>query len=124
MAGPVVIFLSSGGWAQRYQAATLALTAAAFGDPVHLALSADALSAWLGGRFDEGAPPTAAAARVASLRVMLDEGRRDLGVRVVACETAVRLAGFSPDEAAASLDGIVGLPELWRIARAGRAVAF
>lgn len=123
MAGPVVIFLSSGGWAQRYQAATLALTAAAFGDPVHLALSADALAAWLAGRFDEGAPPTAVAARVTSLKVMLDEGRRDLGLRVVACDTAVRLAGFSPDEAAASLDGIVGLPELWRLVHAGRALA-
>lgn len=123
MSGPVVIFLGSGGWAQRHQAAALALTAAAFGDAVHLALSADALSAWLGGRFDEGAPPTAAAARVASLKVMLDEGRRDLGLRVVACDTEVRLAGFSPGEAAASLDGIVGLPELWRLAREGRAFA-
>ena len=123
MSGPVVIFLSGGAWAQRHQAVALALTAAAFGDPVHLALSADALAAWLGGRFDEGAPPTAAPARVASLRAMLDEGRRDLGVRVVACDTEVRLAGFSPGEAAASLDGMVGLPELWRLARAGRAIA-
>ncbi|HEY6105665.1 MAG TPA: hypothetical protein VIV59_06765 [Anaeromyxobacteraceae bacterium] len=124
MARPLVILLRSGDWAARYQAATLALTAAAFGDPVHLALFFEALVAWVEGRFDEGAPPGAAGARVGSLRDSLEEGRRELGLAVVACDTAVRLAGLDPARAAAALDGVIGLPELWRIARAGQALAF
>ena len=123
MARPLVILLRSADWGARYQAATLALTAAAFGDPVHLALFFEALTAWVDGRFDEGAPPEAGAARVGSLVASLDEGRRELGIRVVACDTAVRLAGLDPARAAAALDGIVGLPELWRLARDGQALA-
>lgn len=124
MARPLVILLRSADWTARYQATTVALTAAAFGDPVHLALFFEALTAWVEGRFDEGAPPEAAAARVGSLAASLEEGRRELGMRVVACDTAVRLAGLDPARAAAALDGIVGLPELWRLARAGQALAF
>ncbi len=124
MARPLVILLRSGDWAARYQAVTLALTAAAFGDQVHLALFFEALTAWVEGRFDEGAPPEAAAARVGSLAASLDEGRRELGLKVVACDTVVRLAGLDPALAAAALDGVVGLPELWRLARAGQALAF
>lgn len=124
MARPLVILLHSAGWTARYQAATLALTAAAFGDPVHLALFFEALTAWVEGCFDEGTPPEAGAARVGSLAASLDEGRRELGIRVVACDTAVRLAGLDPARAAAALDGIVSLPELWRLARAGQALAF
>ncbi len=123
MSRPVVILLSSGSWEARYQAATLALTAAAMGDEVHLALFFEPLRAWAADRFDVGAPPTAAAARAVALRASLEEARRDLGVRVVACDTAVRLAGLDPAAVAPALDGIVGLPELWRLARAGQAIA-
>jgi peroxiredoxin family protein len=124
VARPLVILLRSGDWAARYQAATLALTAAAFGDEVRLVVFFEALAAWVEGRFDAGAPPEAAAARVGSLTASLEEGRRELGLRVVACDTAVRLAGLDPARAAAALDGVVGLPELWRIARAGQVLAF
>lgn len=122
MAAPLVIFLSSASWEARYQATTLGLTAAAMGDPVHLALFFGALRAWVEGRFDEGAPAGAAASGVPPLRESLDEGRRHLPLRVVACGTAVRLAGLVPETAAGALDGIVGLPDLWRLARAGRAL--
>lgn len=124
MARPLVILLRSADWTARYQATTVALTAAAFGDPVHLALFFEALTAWVEGRFDDGTPAEAGAARVGSLAASLDEGRRELGIRVVACDTAVRLVGLDPARAAAALDGIVGLPELWRLARAGQALAF
>lgn len=123
MGRPLVIFLHSGSWAERYQAATLALTAAAFGDPVHVALFFEPLRAWVLGRFDEGAPPEAAAAKVGSLAASLEQGRRDLGIRVVACDTALRLAGFEPAAASARLDAVVGLPELWRLAGAGRVLS-
>jgi peroxiredoxin family protein len=120
--GPLVIFLQRGGWEERYQAVTLAVTAAAFGEAVTIALFFEPLRLWVAGRFDEGAPPTAAAARVASLRESLDEARRELGLRVVACDTAVRLAGLDPDEIRGALDGIDTLPALWRAARDGRAL--
>jgi peroxiredoxin family protein len=121
VARPLVIFLHSPSWEARYHAATLAVTAAAHGDPVTLALAFEPLRLWAAGRFEEGAPPEAAAARVASLRETIDEGRRELSVRVVACETAVRLAGLDPDAIRALLDEVTTLPSLWRIARSGSA---
>jgi peroxiredoxin family protein len=75
-------------------------------------------------RFDEGRPPEAEGARVASLRTTLDEVRRDLGVRVVACDTAIRLAGFEPAQIAGALDAVVSLPALWRLAQQGQALVF
>jgi peroxiredoxin family protein len=120
MNAPLVIFLQHGGWEERYQAVTLGVTAAAFGEPVTLALFFEPLRLWVGGRFDEGAPPQAAAAHVAPLRESLDEARRELGLRVVACDTAIRLAGLVPDRIRPALDAIETLPALWRAAREGR----
>jgi len=124
MRRPVVLFLSGPGWEARYQAVVVAVSAAALGDTVTVALSFEPLRAWVEGRFDEGAPPGAAAARVPPLTETLGEARRELGLRVVACETAVRLAGLEPDAARAALDGLEPLPTLWRLAQAGRALAF
>ncbi len=119
-AASLVVLLHRAGWADRYQAVTLAVTAAALGDRVTVALFFDALRLWVDGRFDEGAPPEAATARIAPLRASLDEARRELGLEVVACDTAVRLAGLEPDAIRESLDRIVTLPALWKAARDGR----
>lgn len=124
MSRPLVIFLSGAGWEARYQATMVAVTAAALGDQVTLALSFEPLTALVGGRFDEGAPATAAAARVPPLSETLAEARRELGLRVVACETAVRLVGLDPAVARAALDALEPLPSLWRLAQAGRSLAF
>jgi hypothetical protein len=102
----------------------VALTAAAFGHPVVLALAGASLRAWVDGRFDEGAPASGAAARVGSLRAMLDEGRRDLGIEVVACDTEIALAGLDLEAARASLDAVRSLPEQWRGAAGGHVLAF
>jgi len=122
MSRPLVVFLQHGGWEDRYQAVTLAVTAAALGDPVTIALHFEPLRLWVEGRFDEGAPPEATAARVGSLTEAIDEARRELGLVVVACDTAVRLAGVAPEQAAARLDGVTTLPSLWKAAREGRPV--
>jgi peroxiredoxin family protein len=119
-----VVFLSSAGWQARYQAVTLAVTAAALGDAVTLALSFEPLAALVTGRFDEGAPPTTTAAGVPPLSETLAEARADLGLRVVACETAVRLVGLAPAVARAALDGLEPIPSLWRLAQTGRALSF
>lgn len=122
MSGAVVLFVHRGSWADRYQATTLAVTAAALGERVVVALFFDALRLWAEGRFDEGTPPEAAGARVAPLRETLEEARRELGVEVVACDTAVRLAGLDPAALGGVLDRVTTLPQLWQAARDGRAV--
>lgn len=123
MSSRLVVLLHRAAWADRYQATTLAVTAAALGEPVTFALFFDALRLWADGRFDEGAPPEAAAARVTSLREALEEARRELGLEVVACETAVRLAGLDPAALGGAVDRVVTLPQLWREAQAGRQIA-
>jgi peroxiredoxin family protein len=115
----LVVFLHRGSWPDRYQAVTLAVTASALGERVTLALFFEPLRLWAEGRFDEGAPAAAAAARVASLRETVDESRRELGLAVVACDTAVRLAGPDPDAIRATIDRVVTLPQLWKMARDG-----
>jgi peroxiredoxin family protein len=122
VSGPLVVFLHRGTWADRYQAVTLAITAAALGDPVTVALFFEPLRLWVDGRFDEGTPPEAAEARVAPLRETLEEARRELGVEVVACDTAVRLVGLDPAALGGVLDRIATLPQLWHAARGGRAL--
>ena len=124
MKKPCLILLGGPGWDARRRAVSLALTAAAFGHPVVVALSGEPLVAWLDGRFDDGAPLEAEAARVGSLAALLEEGRRDLGVEVVACDTELRLAGFDPQVAGAALDAVRSLPEQWRDAADGHVLSF
>jgi peroxiredoxin family protein len=122
VSGSLVVLLHRGAWEDRYQAVTLAITAAALGEPVVVALFFEPLRLWAADRFDEGAPPEAAAARVAPLRATLEEARRELGVEVVACDTAVRLAGLDPAALSGVLDRIATLPQLWQAGREGRQV--
>lgn len=122
MSGQLVVLLHRGVWADRYQAVTLAVTAAALGERVTIALFFEPLRLWAEGRFDEGTPPEASAARVAPLRETLDEARRELGLELVACDTAIRLAGLDPGALGGALDAIVSLPELWKRGRDGRQV--
>ncbi len=122
MRPPLVILLRAGDYPTRWLAVSLALTAAAHGDPVVLALFGSPLRDFAAGTFDEGAPAGAAGARVGSLVGMLEEARRDLGVRLATCDTAVRLEGLDPGGLAGRLE-LIGLPALWQEARAGRLVA-
>ncbi|HEX9241311.1 MAG TPA: hypothetical protein VF875_02600 [Anaeromyxobacter sp.] len=121
MTGPLLVLLHHGAWADRYQATTLAVTAAAMGEKVVLALFFEPLRLWAEGRFDEGTPAGASAARVAPLRETLEEARRELGLEIVACDTAVRLLGLDPAALpGAVVDRVVTLPQLWLEAREGR----
>jgi peroxiredoxin family protein len=120
VAQQIVIFLRSPEWDARHLAVSLAITAAALGDAVHLALFGQPLRDHAAGRFAEGAPPAAAGAGVPPLDATLAEARRDLGVRLVACDTALRLAGLDAQSARPLLDAVVSLPSLWRLAQEGR----
>jgi len=123
VSAPLLVLAHGAAWEDRYQAVTVAVTAASLGEPVVVALFFDPLRRFVEGRFDEGAPPTAAAARVGSLAEALRDGRA-LGLEVVACETVVRLAGFDPEAVRARLDRLASLPSLWAWAREGRVVSF
>jgi hypothetical protein len=61
----------------------------------------------------------AGAARVAPLRETVEEARRELGLEVVACDTAVRLVGLDPEALGGTIDRVVTLPQLWKAARDG-----
>ncbi len=119
----LVLFLRSGDWDARYLATSLAITAAALGDEVHVALQGEALRAFVEGRFGTGAPATAGALRLPPLDATLSEARRDLGVRLVACDTAARLAGLDPARLVPPLDAVESLPALWRLAQSGRVLS-
>lgn len=124
MSQPLVIFLSGDDWAARHQAVMVAVTAASLGDQVTLVLAHRPLQALLQGRFDEGAPPAAAGAGIPPLLETLGEARRELGLRLVACETTVRLAGLEVEVARAALDELEPLTSQLRRVQAGRALAF
>ena len=124
MTRSLVIFLSGAGWPARYQAVMLGVTAASLGDAVTMVLAFEPLRAFVEGRVEEGAPPTTSGARGPPLEPTLGEARRELGLRVVACETAVRLAGLEPEAVRTRLDGLEPLPSLWRLAQQGRALSF
>ena len=124
MRSPVVVFLRSADWEARWLAVSAALSAAALGAPVQLALFGAPLRAFVEGRFDEGAPPAAEEGGAARLSASLDEARAALGLRVVACDTALRLAGLESGGALPPLDAVVSLPSLVRDAQAGSALSF
>jgi predicted peroxiredoxin len=123
VSGPVVVFLGAAAWETRWAAIATALTAASLGETVHLALFGDALRAYVSGDLDAGAPPQAAELGE-PLATSLRDARGALGLRVVACETAVRLAGLDPEKVVPPLDGLVSLPALWRLAEGGRLLTF
>lgn len=123
MSRTLLVLLDGDSWTDRYQAVTVAATAAALGEKVVVALAFDPLARWVEGRFDEGAPPGAAAAKVGHLSESLATAR-DLGLEVVACDTVVRLAGLDPVAARTRLDRIASLPALLAEAREGRVIRF
>ncbi len=119
----IVLHLHGESFARRYQVASHAITAAAAGDDVLVVLWFDALARWVRGTFDEplAGEDAAVAERHRALGLpspaaMLGEAR-ELGVRLAACETGVRLAGIAPEAARACVDEVPGLQELLAAAR-------
>jgi len=91
MGKPCLILLGGAGWDARRRAASVALTAAAFGHPVAVALSGDPLRAWVEGRFDEGAPAGAQEAQVVDwLEKVTDTQYRNVQAPKTSATTAVQ----------------------------------
>jgi peroxiredoxin family protein len=112
----LVILLHRPGFEAIYQAASLAFTAGAMGDSVTVAPFFGGLLT-LVGRIPYGEDPAAVRAQSLCLpdpRHMLGDGRKVAGVRLVVCDTAVRLAGLDIDAVRPYVDEVIGLATLWR----------
>jgi peroxiredoxin family protein len=126
----IVLHLHGDSFARRYQVASHAITACAAGDQVLVVLWFDALQRHVRGGFDDPLPGEDR--RVSERHVglglpppaqMLAEARA-LGARLVACETAVRLAGLDPLEVRRFVDDLPGLQELLAEARQAQLVLY
>jgi peroxiredoxin family protein len=111
---------------------SMGLTAAAMGDEVIFVFAFDALRALASGRFGE---PHSERQREAASRgegmgaaapASMLQDARGLGARLVACDTTVKLCGFTPAdlEKAGDLDVVMGLPQLWRLTEGARVLNF
>jgi peroxiredoxin family protein len=129
MAGRVVFFLQQASFEAAFQGASLAITAAAMGDEVHVVVAFDALRNLVRGSF--GNPQSEReqleSARADGLGVpapvkMLDEARK-MGAKLVACDTTVKLCGISTEEALRVLDEVLGLASIWRLTEGARTLS-
>ncbi|XXF75508.1 hypothetical protein P2318_20865 [Myxococcaceae bacterium GXIMD 01537] len=129
MGGRVFFFLQHATFEPAFQAASMGVTAAAMGDEVYFVFAFEALRQLAEGRF--GAPQgerereeheRAQALGVLAPARMLEEARQ-LGARLVACDTTVRLSGFEPKALEGTLDEVMGLASLWRLTQGARTLS-
>lgn len=126
MAGRVFFFLQHATFEPAFQAASMGITAAAMGDEVFFVFAFDALHDLVRGTLGQARTPAEQeeCARAEALGVpppakMLAEARQ-LGARLVACDTTVKLCGYAPAELAGTLDEVMGLASLWRLTQGAR----
>jgi peroxiredoxin family protein len=126
MAGRVFFFLQHATYEPAFQAASMGSTAAAMGDEVYFVFAFDALRALMRGRF--GLPHTereqVESERAERLGVPAPERllaeARELGARLVACDTTVRICGYTPEELKGTLDEVMEQAALWRLTDGAR----
>lgn len=127
-----VFFVHSAGYEAAWQVASMGLTAAVMGDSVVYVFSFDALRALSKGIF--GKPlndrESKAVARGEGLGApvpnrMLDEARQ-LGARIVACDTTVKLCGLDAKQltSAGKVDEVMGLPSIWKLTEKAKVLSF
>jgi peroxiredoxin family protein len=120
----LLICLHRGGFEPLYQAASLALTAGSTGGEVTVAPFFSGLLTLVGKipYNDDPAAVRAVGLGLPDPRHMLGEGRTASGIRVVACDTAVRLAGLDSDAVSPYVDAIIGLATLWKNAEGAQII--
>jgi predicted peroxiredoxin len=125
MAERVMLFLNGKTYEAAYQAASLGVTAAAMGDEVMFVLSFDTLRQYVDGKLGAGDSPEHARARELGApepQKMVEEARQ-LGARVLTCDTYARICGLGPEDWAGKLE-VMGLPSIWRLAQKARSMSF
>ena len=128
MAGRVIVFLQHGSYEPAYQATSLGITSAAMGDEVYFVLAFDALREWIRGDFGEPqtGTETIESTRAEGLgmpppRKMLEEAIA-LGAKVVACDTTLKICGFSSADVSDKINEVMGLATIWRLTEGARIV--
>ena len=124
-----IFFLQRPGYEAAFQAASVGITAAAMGDEVYFVFAFGALRQLLGGRFGSAVneEERAESDRAADLGVpppkqMLDEAR-SLGAKLIACDTTLKICGFSPADAVGALDEVIGLASILRLTQGARVIS-
>jgi peroxiredoxin family protein len=129
MPGRVVFFAQSGTFEPAYQLSSMAVTAAAMNEQVYIVFGFEALRHLMRGRF--GLPHTerelAESARAEGVGAlppmkMLQEAR-ELGAKLLACDTMVKLCGFTAQDVEKVVDEVTGLPSIWRLTDGARVVS-
>lgn len=99
------------------------------GDEVYFVFAFDALRQLLRGRFGTAVneDESAESARATSLGVpppkqMLDEAR-SLGAKLIACDTTLKICGFSPSDATGELDEVIGLASILRLTQGASVIS-
>jgi predicted peroxiredoxin len=127
-----VFFVSSGGYESAWQSMSMGLTAAAMGDEVIFVFAFEALRTLVSGRFGkplserQRAEATRGEGLGAPTPATMLQDARGLGARLVACDTTVKLCGFTPGdlERAGDLDEVMGLAQLWKLTEGARVLNF
>ena len=128
MTGRVILFLQHGTFEPAYQAASICITAAAMGDEVVVVFAFEALKALARDAFgrpnerEQAESTRAEGLGLPSPAKMLAEARA-LGVRLVACDTTVKLCGLAPRDLVGRLDETLGLPSIWRLTEGARVLS-
>jgi peroxiredoxin family protein len=125
------LFVEHAGYEPAFQAASLGVTAAAMGEEVYFVFAFDALKQLARGSFGQprNERETAELTRAEGLGVatplrMLDEAR-SLGARLMACDSTVRICGFTASQLVPSaLDEVAGLASIWRMAQGARTLSY
>jgi peroxiredoxin family protein len=131
VASRVFLFVTRPGYEPAYQAASLGVTAAAMGEETYFVFAFDALKHLARGTFGQpmSERETAEQTRAEGLGVatpgrMLKEAR-DLGARLLACDTTVRICGLTAAQLVpGSLDEVLGLASIWRMTQGARVLTF
>jgi predicted peroxiredoxin len=112
---PDLLILAHGaGWEQRFQATSLAASAAAAGREVVLALFFGALERWVAGGWDhfDVAPPLSAealsAAGAPALSALVDEARGSGRLTLYACSASMRFLKLASKDVQSRVDVIAG----------------
>ena len=109
-----VIYAHSGEPERIYQTATLAASAAANGDEVHIILFFGALKRFVDDDLDLCLPAGESGRGAHSAEELIESARRLGRLKVYACAAQPRLLGISAADVADVVDEVISLPEFMR----------